>query len=100
MICVLSAEVVDFALIVLYICTMANELNKRFFDLSSEEITESLQSVVLIEAEERKAKNLPLIYKNFMCINSNQFIHEYPDRRKFLISININNSEETILKEF
>jgi hypothetical protein len=79
---------------------MANELNKRFFDLSSDEITESLQSVVLIEAEERKAKNLPLIYKNFMCTNSNQFIHEYPDGRKFLIRLNRNTSEEKIIKQF
>jgi len=35
-----------------------------------------------------------------MCIKKNQFIHEYADGRKFLISQDINTSEETIIKEF
>jgi len=80
---------------------MPNGSKKRFlFDLSSNEIAESLQAVVISEADERKAQNLPLIYKNSMCVSRNQFIHEYPDGRRFLIRQNRNTSEEKVIRQF
>jgi len=79
---------------------MPNGSKKRFFDLSSNEIAKSLRAVVLREANERKAQNLPIIYKNSMCISRNQFIHEYPDGRKFLIRQNRNTSEEKVIRQF
>jgi hypothetical protein len=70
------------------------------FDRSPNEIAESLFAVISNELKNRKAKNLPVVYKNSMCINKNEFIHEYPDGRKFLISQDINTSEETIIRQF
>lgn len=44
-------------------------------------------------------KGLPMVYRNEMCIKDNQFIHEYPDGRRYLIEQNQQNSEETVLCE-
>lgn len=69
------------------------------FDLTPNEITNRLQSVVMNVLSERKAQNLPVVYKNSLCIGRNQFIHEYPDGRKFLIRQNRNNSEEKVIRQ-
>ena len=91
----------DFNLIVVYICIMPTvSKSDFFFDRSTNEIAESFYSVVSNALKNRKANNLPVVYKNSMCIKKNQFIHEYADGRKFLISQDINTSEETIIKEF
>jgi hypothetical protein len=78
---------------------MANKSKPSSFlyDLSPTEIEKKLRSVLMNELNERKAMNLPIVYKNSLCISKNQFIHEYPDGRKFLIKQNTNTSEETII---
>jgi hypothetical protein len=80
---------------------MAIGSRKSFlFDLSPNEITRNLHSVVLNELNERRSKNLPIVYKTSICISKNQFIHEYPDGRKFLIKQDQNTSEETVIRQF
>jgi len=44
-------------------------------------------------------KNVPRVYKTNLCVTKNQFVHVYPNGRKFLIEQNPINSEETIIRE-
>lgn len=71
---------------------------KHVVDLTADEFHSRLLAVVINALNEQKALNLPLVYKNSMCLATNQFIHEYPDGQKFLISQDITTSEETIIK--
>jgi len=78
---------------------MQSSSQKFLFDLSPIEIANRLQSVVMNALSERKAQNLPVVYKNSLCTDRNQFIHEYPDGRKFLIRQNRNTSEEKVIRQ-
>ena len=79
---------------------MPNGSKKRFFfDLPAREVAKNLHAVIFNELNERKAQNLPIVYKNALCISKNQFIHEYPDGRKFLIRQNRNTSEEKVIRQ-
>lgn len=71
---------------------------KLFFKLSIEEKENRLRAVLEKEAEIVKAMNLPIIYRNELCVKPNYFIHKYPDGRQELIELNLNNSEETVIK--
>ena len=73
--------------------------NKFLFDLTADERYGRLLAVVLDAITEQKEHNLPIVYRNSMCISPNQFIHEYPDGKKFLIRQNRNNSEEKVIKQ-
>jgi hypothetical protein len=42
--------------------------------------------------------NQPVIYRNNLCVERNQFIHNYKDGRVYLIEQNQENSEERVLK--
>lgn len=42
--------------------------------------------------------NQPMIYRNSMCVEKNQFIHNYKDGRIYLIEQNQENSEERVIK--
>jgi len=68
------------------------------FDLSGDEISERLKAVVMRALNEREAQNLPLVYRTSLCTRKNQFIHEYPDGRTYLIQQNSNNSEERVIR--
>jgi hypothetical protein len=79
---------------------MPGRLKERFFfDFSANEVTKNLQAVLFEELNASKRKNLPIVYKNSLCINKNQFIHEYPDGRKFLIRQSRINSEEKVIRQ-
>lgn len=82
-----------------YITNMSGNPQKFIFDLSTNEITNRLQKVVVNVLREQKEQNLPLVYKNPFCLKKNEFIHEYPDGRKFLIRQNPNTSEERVIKQ-
>ncbi|MGZ3758045.1 MAG: hypothetical protein ACXVAY_05610 [Mucilaginibacter sp.] len=47
----------------------------------------------------QKKLNLPIVYRNSLCKAENQFIHEYPNGKKYLIRQSLHNSEETIIRE-
>jgi len=78
---------------------MQSGSQKFLFDLSPNEIAARLNNVVINVLIERKALNLPFVYKNSLCTGKNQFIHEYPDGRKFLIRQNRSNSEEKVIRQ-
>ena len=71
---------------------------KLFFQLSKEEQDNRLKAVLEEEMVRVKAMNLPIIYRNELCVEPNQFIHKYPNGRTELIEINIDNSEEKVIK--
>jgi hypothetical protein len=71
---------------------------KLFFQLSKEEQDSRLKAVLDAEMEKVRAMNLPTVYRNELCVKPNLFIHEYPNGRIELIEINIENSEEKIIK--
>jgi hypothetical protein len=71
---------------------------KLFFQLSKEEQDSRLKAVLDEEMEKVKAMNLPIVYRNELCVKPNLFIHEYPNGRTELIEINIENSEEKVIK--
>ena len=71
---------------------------KLFFQLSKEEKESRLNAVLEAEMERVRAMNLPIVYRNELCVKPNLFIHEYPNGRTELIEINIENSEEKVIK--
>jgi hypothetical protein len=71
---------------------------KLFFKLSAEEKESRLRAVLEKEAEIVKAMNLPIIYRNELCVKPNHFIHKYPNGRTELIELNTENAEETVIK--
>ncbi|OQP51185.1 hypothetical protein [Niastella populi] len=71
---------------------------KLFFKLSAEEQENRLKAVLEKEMEIAKARNLPIIYRNELCVKPNYFIHKYPNGRQELIELNPDNSEETVIK--
>lgn len=71
---------------------------KLFFALSKEEQESRLKAVLDAEMDRVKSMNLPITYRNELCVKPNLFIHEYPDGRTELIEINIDNSEVKVIK--
>lgn len=71
---------------------------KLFFALSKEEQQRRLKAVLVEEMEKVKAMNLPIIYRNELCVKPNLFIHKYPNGRTELVEINLDNSEEKVIK--
>lgn len=71
---------------------------KLFFALSKKEKESRLKAVLDAEMERVKSMNLPITYRNELCVKPNLFIHEYPNGRIELIEINIDNSEVKVIK--
>ena len=71
---------------------------KLFYKLSAEEKESRLRAVLEKEAEIVKTMNLPIIYRNELCVKPNYFIHIYPNGREELIELNPDNAEETVIK--
>lgn len=69
-----------------------------FFKLNAEEKESRLRAVLEMEAEIVKVMNLPVIYRNELCVKPNYFIHKYPNGRQELIELNLDNAEETVIK--
>jgi hypothetical protein len=74
-------------------------VKKSLLDLSTRERENRFKAVLKNVLAERKAQNVPIVYRNSLCVSRNQFIHEYPNGQKFLIRQNQNNSEEKIIRE-
>ena len=77
---------------------MASKSQKFFFALNAEEKESRLKAVLAKEIEEVKTMNLPVIYRNELCVKPNLFIHKYPNGRTELIELNPSNSEEKVIK--
>lgn len=72
--------------------------NKYYFKLSPEERKSRLKAALEKELEKTKAMNLPVIYRNELCVKPNLFIHKYPNGRTELIEINYHTLEEKVIK--
>jgi len=72
---------------------------KLIFEYSDVELNARLRETLAKVLEKRAALNLSIVYRNSLCRQPNQFIHEYPDGRKLLIQQDSKNSEEIILLE-
>lgn len=71
---------------------------KRIFQVSKVEKNYRLQAVLDQLKKVKIELNQPFVYYNELCKTRNQFIHHYPDGRKFLIEQNQQDSTEKILK--
>lgn len=72
--------------------------SKLYFALNDEEKENRLKAVLDNEIEKVKAMNLPVIYRNELCVRPNLFIHKYPNGRTELIEQNSHTSEEKLIK--
>jgi hypothetical protein len=72
--------------------------SKLYFALNDEERENRLKAVLEKEIEKVKAMNLPVIYRNELCVRPNLFIHKYPNGRIELIERNVNTSEKKLIK--
>jgi hypothetical protein len=64
---------------------MASKGQIFFFALTNEEKESRLKAVLAKEIGKTKAMNLPIIYRNELCVKPNMFIHKYPDGHTLLI---------------
>ena len=64
---------------------MPTKNRKLIFELSAEERETRFKALLLEEVQRAKALNLPIIYRNELCVKPNMFIHKYPDGRELLI---------------
>jgi len=68
--------------------------------MSTKELNLILQTTLDKVLKAQANKNLPLVYRNSLCVKENQFIHQYVSGKKFLVQQNRADSEEIILREF
>jgi hypothetical protein len=78
---------------------MAAPQKKQDTKQASEDLETRMTHVLLQVLKMHSDKNIPLVYRDSHCVARNQFIHQYPNGRKFLISQDQTNSKETILHE-
>jgi hypothetical protein len=71
---------------------------KYWIELTDEEKESRLMAVLVEELEKAKAMNLPVIYRNELCVKPNMFIHKYPNGYTVLIELDTSNSEIKVIK--
>ena len=76
----------------------ASKKNKLIFEVPRAQKEGIFKQVLENAMKDAFAKEVPMIYRNKLCVKRNQFIHFYPDGRTFLIEQDQNNSKEKILK--
>jgi len=77
---------------------MDSKGNKYWFELTDEEKESRLKAVLVEELEKARAMNLPVIYRNELCVKPNMFIHKYPNGYTVLIEQDSFNSATRIIK--
>jgi hypothetical protein len=77
---------------------MDSKGQKYWSELTDEEKESRLMAVLVEELEKAKAMNLPVIYRNELCVKPNMFIHKYPNGHTVLIEQDSSNSEEKVIK--
>ena len=78
---------------------LTNTAREPLLDVSAKERESRLSVVLYSTIAAQKKLNLPMVYRNSLCKADNQFIHEYPNGKKYLIRQNLRNSEEKIIRE-
>ncbi len=64
---------------------MPAKKKKLVFDMTSGKLNLMLQSTLDKVLKARANQDLPLVYRNNLCVKENQFIHQYGSGKKFLI---------------
>ncbi|OQP47294.1 hypothetical protein A4H97_07260 [Niastella yeongjuensis] len=77
---------------------MDSKGQKYWFELTAEEKESRLKEALEEEMEKAKAMNLPVVYRNELCIKPNMFIHKYPNGHTVLIEQDSSNSAVKIIK--
>lgn len=64
------------------------------------ELSKRLRSTLDKVLASQAKKNIPIVYKDALCIKSNQFVHEYSNGNKYLIQQDQTDSTEIILRKY
>jgi len=72
---------------------------RQAFEMTEGQLNAALKKTLDKALKLMAEKNVPRVYRNELCVKKNQFIHAYPDGKRFLIEQNQTNSKETILRE-
>jgi len=79
---------------------MAKEREHRLiFELSKSERESRLRSALNEAVQLTVDLQQPFVYRNSLCIESNFFIHQYPNGKKYLIEQDQETSKERVLRE-
>jgi hypothetical protein len=71
---------------------------KLIFELSKTEREIKFRSVLSSVMQKASSLNLPIIYRNELCVKPNLFIHKYPNGRTVLIEQDSKDSTERTVK--
>jgi hypothetical protein len=71
---------------------------RLIFELSTKEKENRFKAVLSEAIAKATALNLPMVYRNELCVKPNLFIYKYPNGRKVLIEQNSQNSTEKTVK--
>jgi bifunctional DNase/RNase len=77
---------------------MPAKRRRLIFELSSKEKENKFKAVLSDAIQKAAALNLPIVYRDELCIKPNFFIHKYPNGRKLLIEQDSKNSTEKTVK--
>ncbi len=77
---------------------MPAKRRRLIFELSSKEKENKFKAVLSEAIQKASALNLPIIYRDELCVKPNLFIHKYPNGRKILIEQDSQNSVEKTVK--
>jgi hypothetical protein len=77
---------------------MRTKRRKLIFELNAKEKENRLKGILSEAIQKAMALNLPMVYRNELCVKPNLFIHQYPDGKKVLIEQNTHNSEEKTIR--
>lgn len=77
---------------------MPEKKRRLIFELSPEERDKKFKAVLSEATKKAAALNLPLVYRNELCVKPNMFIHKYPNGRRVLIEQDQDTSVERTVK--
>jgi hypothetical protein len=77
---------------------MPAKKRRLIFELSPEERDKRFKAVLSVAIQKAAALNMPLVYRNELCVKPNMFIHKYPNGRKVLIEQDSHTSIERTVK--
>ena len=64
-----------------------------------QQLNKRLEKILHAALKIQASHNIPLVYKDNRCTRKNQFIHQYPDGKTFLIRQDRRTSKEVIIKQ-
>ncbi len=77
---------------------MPAKRQRLIFELSAKEKENKFKAVLSDAIQKATALNLPMVYRNELCVKPNLFIHKYPNGREVLIEQDSHNSTEKTVK--